>query len=66
MVVFFDWDDPDGSSGAQDGVADHTGIVVGISDGEVHTVEGNSGDAVRRKSYPAGWYEILGYGMPAY
>jgi hypothetical protein len=40
--------------------------VVGISDGEVHTVEGNSGDAVRRKSYPAGWYEILGYGMPAY
>ncbi len=66
MVVFFDWDDPDGSSGAQDGVADHTGIVVGISDGEVHTVEGNSGDAVRRKSYPAGWYELLGYAMPAY
>ena len=66
MVAFFDWDDPDGSNGAQDGVADHTGIVVGVSDGEVHTVEGNSGDMVRRKSYPAGWYEILGYGMPAY
>ncbi len=66
MIIFFDWDDPEGPNGEQDGAADHTGIVVDVSDGIVHTVEGNSGDAVRRKSYPVGWYEILGYGVPAY
>ena len=26
MIIFFDWDSPDGSSGPQDGLSDHTGI----------------------------------------
>ena len=43
MIIFFDWDSPDGSSGPQDGQSDHTGIVQKVENGIVYTVEGNSG-----------------------
>lgn len=66
MIIFFDWDDPDGSAGPQDGESDHTGIVERVEDGVVYTVEGNSGDSCRENHYPVGYYEILGYGVPAY
>ena len=66
MIIFFDWDDPDGSSGPQDGESDHTGIVEKVENGYVYTVEGNSGDSCRENRYPVGYYEILGYGIPAY
>lgn len=66
MIIFFDWDNPGGSSGPQDGQSDHTGIVEKVEDGRVWTVEGNSGDSCREKSYLIGYYEILGYGAPAY
>ena len=66
MIIFFDWDSPDGSSGPQDGLSDHVGIVEKVENGRVYTVEGNSGDSCRQKSYPVGYYEILGYGIPAY
>ena len=66
MIIFFDWDNPGGSSGPQDGLSDHTGIVEKVEDGRVWTVEGNSGDSCREKSYPLGYYEIHGYGAPAY
>ena len=66
MVIFFDWDSPDGSSGPQDGLSDHTGIVQKVEDGVVYTVEGNSGDSCRVNHYPVGYYEILGYGIPQY
>ena len=66
MIVFFDWDNPDGSSGPQDGQSDHTGIVEKVEDGRIWTIEGNSGDSCREKSYPIGYFEILGYGTPAY
>lgn len=66
MIIFFDWDNPDGSSGPQDGESDHTGIVIRVEDGIVYTVEGNSGDSCRQKEYSVGYYEILGYGVPAY
>ena len=66
MIIFFDWDDPDGSAGPQDGWADHTGIVERVENGIVYTVEGNSGDNCRENHYPVGHYEILGYGVPAY
>jgi hypothetical protein len=66
MIIFFDWDSPNGSSGPQDGQSDHTGIVARVEDGRVWTVEGNSRDSCREKSYPLGYYEILGYGIPAY
>ena len=61
MIIFFDW-----ASGGQDGLSDHTGIVQKVKNGRVYTVEGNFGDSVRQNSYPVGYYEILGYGVPAY
>lgn len=66
MLIFFDWDDPDGLAGPQDGLSDHVGIVEKVEGGRVYTIEGNSGDACRQRSYPVGYYEIMGYGMPAY
>ena len=42
-AIFFDWD--------LDGSADHVGIVVGTDGSRVYTVEGNSGDACKIKSY---------------
>ena len=64
-IIFFDWDNK-GSSGAQDGQSDHVGIVERVEDGIVYTVEGNSGDSCRQNHYAVGYYEILGYGTPAY
>lgn len=66
MIVFFDWDNPNGSSGLQDGEADHTGIVERVENGIVYTVEGNTGDSCAERHYAVGYYEILGYGIPAY
>ena len=62
MIIFFDWNDENG----QDGEPDHTGIVEKVENGTVYTVEGNSGDSVRINSYPIGYYEIYGYGVPQY
>lgn len=60
-IIFFDWD-----NGGQDGSSDHVGIVEKVENGRVYTLEGNSGDSVRRNSYPVGYYEIYGYGTPAF
>lgn len=37
-----------------------------ITYGSNKVVWWNSGDSVRQNSYPVGYYEILGYGAPAY
>ena len=66
MIIFFDWHSPDGESGPQDGLSDHVGIVARVEDGRVYTIEGNTSDSCRERSYPIGYYEILGYGIPAY
>ena len=63
MIIFFDWNHPDGQSGPQNGVADHTGIVERVEDNIVYTIEGNAWDVVMENHYPVGWYEILGYGI---
>ena len=65
QIIFFDWDNK-GSSGPQDGQSDHVGIVEKCENGIVYTIEGNSGDSCRQKQYPVGYYEILGYGIPAF
>ena len=57
-LVFFDW--------GNDGSVDHVGIVESVVDGNIYTVEGNSGDKVARRSYPIGYGQIVGYGVPAY
>ena len=66
MIVFFDWDDPSGASGPQDGLSDHTGIVEKVEDGYVYTVEGNTRNRCLERRYPVGSYLILGYGVPAF
>ena len=46
----------------------HTGLVVGIKDGRVYTIEGNTGDTkggeVMRHNYPQNAVYIAGYGVP--
>ena len=66
MIIFFDWDSPNGESGPQDGLSDHVGIVQKVEDGYVYTIEGNTGDSCAQRRYRIGYYEILGYGIPAY
>ena len=66
MIIFFDWDSPDGESGPQDGLSDHVGIVQKVEDGYVYTIEGNTSDSCAQRKYRIGYYEILGYGIPAY
>lgn len=63
MIIFYDWDSPNGESGPQDGLSDHTGIVERVENGIVYTVEGNSGDSCRQCQRAVGNYEILGYGV---
>lgn len=64
MIIFFDWRDEEG--GGLDGRADHVGIVAKVDNGRVYTIEGNSADSCRERSYPVGHYEIIGYAIPAY
>lgn len=42
----------------------HVGIVREVRNGRVYTVEGNSGDQVRERSYELGNGRIVGYGRP--
>lgn len=57
-IIFFDWD--------HDGASDHVGIVESCDGTTVHTIEGNSGDAVKQNSYAVNSRSILGYGLVAY
>ena len=57
-IIFFDWEG--------DGTIDHTGIVEKCENGIVYTVEGNSDDECKQRSYPVGSSVIYGYGVPAY
>ena len=45
---------------------DHVGIVERVENGVVYTVEGNTSDSCRQRSYNVGHYEIWGYGCPIY
>lgn len=57
-IIFFDW--------GGDGATDHVGIVEKCENGTVYTVEGNSGDACKQRTYAVGSSSIYGYGIPAY
>lgn len=63
MIIFFDWDE---EITGQDGRPNHVGIVEKVENGIVYTIEGNSDDTCRRRSYSVGHYEIFGYGVPDY
>lgn len=57
--IYFNWQSPSGRP-------QHIGIVVSVSGGKVYTVEGNSSDSVRKKSYSLSSSKILGYAHPNY
>lgn len=57
-IIFFDW--------KADGTCDHVGIVEKSDDETVYTIEGNSLNMCRRKSYPINSMMIYGYGVPKY
>ena len=61
MIIFYDWE-----SNGLDGQPDHTAIVWNVEDGNVYAVEGNWDDECKISCRPAGEYQILGYGAPAY
>lgn len=46
--------------------ADHTGIVVEVNASQIVTVEGNSGDQVKKNTYARSNGTIIGYGHPLY
>ncbi len=57
-IIFFDWDG--------DGYGNHVGIVESSDDTYVYTIEGNSGDRCKRRTYFITSSMIMGYGIPAY
>lgn len=57
-IIFFDWN---GS-----GVTHHTGIVEKCQNGVVYTIEGNSSNRVRKRTYAVGYKKIYGYGVLEY
>lgn len=59
-IIFFDWED------SNDGIADHVGIVEKVEKSIIYTIEGNSQDECKSKSYDINSEEIMGYGTPMY
>lgn len=60
-IIFFDW--PDRNTGIRDGISDHVGIVEKCENGIVYTIEGNSSDSCRQRTYQVGDESIMGYGL---
>lgn len=54
-LIFFDWN--------HDNDPDHVGIIEKTENGRVYTIEGNSKDEVRAKSYSLNYKSIYGYGI---
>ena len=62
-IITFNWDQ---NSQPNNGFADHIGIVESVSNGFIHTIEGNSNDQVRRNTYRIGHGNIRGFATPRY
>ena len=62
-IITFNWDQ---DSQPNNGFADHIGIVESVSNGIIHTIEGNSGNQVRRNTYRIGHGNIRGFASPRY
>ena len=62
-IITFNWDQ---DSQPNNGFADHIGIVESVSNGVIHTIEGNSNDQVCRKTYRIGHGNIRGFASPRY
>ncbi|MBS5754282.1 MAG: GBS Bsp-like repeat-containing protein [Streptococcus parasanguinis] len=62
-IITFNWDQ---DNQPNNGFADHIGIVESVSNGIIHTIEGNSNDQVRRNTYRIGHGNIRGFASPRY
>ena len=62
-IITFNWDQ---DNQPNNGFADHIGIVESVSNGFIHTIEGNSNDQVRRNTYRIGHGNIRGFASPRY
>ena len=62
-IITFNWDQ---NRQPNNGFADHIGIVESVSNGFIHTIEGNSNDQVRRNTYRIGHGNIRGFASPRY
>ena len=56
--IVFDWDG--------NGLSDHCGIVESANASTINTIEGNSSDQVKRKTYSSSYSCIMGYGVINY
>lgn len=63
-ILFYDWQD-DGE-GDNKGWSDHVGIVEKVSGNTIYIIEGNRGDAVKRKTLKVNGKTLRGYGVPKY
>ena len=62
-IITFNWDQ---NSQQNNDFADHIGIVESVSNGIIHTIEGNSNNQVRRNTYRIGHGNIRGFATPRY
>ena len=62
-IITFNWDQ---NTQQNNGFADHIGIVESVSNGIIHTIEGNSNNQVRRNTYRIGHGNIRGFATPRY
>lgn len=63
-IIFYDWDDS--GSGDNKGSADHVGIVEKVEGNTITVIEGNYGNAVKRRTLAVNGRYIRGYGVPKY
>lgn len=57
-LIFFDWE--------HDGVQDHVGIVEKYENGVIYTIEGNTSNSVRERTYSVYSSDIFGFAFPDY
>lgn len=63
-IIFYNWGDS--GSGDTIGSADHVGIVEQVAGNAITVIEGNYGNAVKRRTLKVNGRYIRGYGVPAY
>lgn len=63
-IIFYDWQD-DGV-GDNKGWSDHVGVVEKVEGSTIHVIEGNYGQAVKRRKIAVNAKYIKGYGAPKY
>lgn len=63
-IIFYDWDD--NGVGDNKGGSDHVGFVEKVSGDTITAIEGNYGDAVKRRTLKVNGRYIRGYALPKY